>query len=502
MFLRTLLVVSAILAGSGTVWAQAKVTLEVQPSTAEVSPWYTGLELRVILHNNGSEDLVRPRLTVFTNDSFQVKIEPAAVSRVRSLEATAWTARVDRLEGARIPGTIQFEASYTVPKVSGVQRAYAALAVKAQAGALDKPIELSVQGSFDAVTETRPGIGHLIVKNNLDVPAKVTAIKILRADAKSFGDPPKLDAFEIPPRSTQTRTVILPAAARVTPGRHVVIFSVVAEWDEGGHHHKRELMVEKEVTVGVFFESEVLKALSVPSFLLLPGCLFLFTMQLLVTLGVLGVNRYSKVPEVPVTSPGFWIVAVTFSGLFAWVYSYATGTDYLVRYGTGDLSKVWLCSIALGVVTFVLIALVTRHRRQQRVPDTTDDELATLEKMERRGRGILVNPVHFLMNNVDVTAFLLEPIEDGQPMVWVAPQIVTTWADTNEGHAAQAEVEGLINARATPGTIAERIRAAHDAEPRLVEVGSRTQNSVPNPYHLKVERITQYGAPEPLVTMN
>jgi hypothetical protein len=494
-------IVLLLLVTGQTVWAEDKVTLEVQPATVDASPWYERAELRVILRNGSSDDLSRVRLTAFTNDAFTVKVDPLAVVRLRPLEAAVWTARLEGLGRARMPGAIQFEASYGTAKAPGTQRAYATLTVKPQ-GLADKPIEVTVQGAFDAVTETRPGTGLLIVKNNLDVPVTVADVAVFLPDAETFLAPPPFAHFDVLARSMESRVVTLAAGPRVAPGKHTVAFVVKAEWDEGGHHHVRQLAVDKEVTAGVFFESEVLKVLGVPSFLLMPGALFLFTMQLFVTLGVLGVGRYSKVPEVSVTSPGFWIAATTFSGLFAWVYARATGTDYLVRYGARDLRNVWLWSIALGVATFVLLALITRRRRQQRVPDTRDDQITTLEKMGRRGQGILTNRVRFPMNNVTIGALMLEPIEDGQTMVWVAPRIVTTWANSNEALAAQEQVRQLIDQRADAEQLARALRVARDAQPAQVAISWETQGSVPNPYHLKVESIAEYAAPEPLVGMN
>jgi hypothetical protein len=500
MFVRMPVLLLVTVVWYGTVWCQPKVTIEVQPSSVEISPWYQRLQARVILQNAGTKELVRPELVSFTNDSFQVRIDPTPVQRLRPNETCVWTAWLENLDRARIPGTVQFDASYTVPGTPGIRHVYATLSVKAPGLPTEKPVEVSVQGSFDSITENRPGMGYLLIKNNLTVPVKISNVTILRPEEKGFQTPEPVAAFDVPPHSTKTTKITLAAASKVTPGKYVVVFDIQAEWDEGGHHYTRSLMVDKEANVGVFFESELLKALGVPSFLLLPGCLFLFTMQLLLTLGVFGVNRYSKVPDVPVTAPGFWIIAVTFSGLFAWVYSMATGTDYLVRYGVRDLQNVWLWSIVLGAAIYTLIALVTLRWRKQRVPNTSDGQLTTLEKMGRRGLGIQTVRVNFRMDNVDLTASLIERIEDGQTLVWVAPLIVTVWDDTNEARTLQADMTKQIDSRASPSDIATTIKTAQQYKPPYItEIRWETQNSIPNPYHLRVESITQYLASDTIV---
>jgi hypothetical protein len=480
-----------------TARAESQVTLDVQPPSIDVSPWYQRIQVRLILRNDGQAEVIRPRLAAFTNDSFEVHIGPASAARARPLEAVVWTAWLESLDRARVPGTVQFEASYATSGRPGTQQARASLAVKAQAASADKPVEISVQGSFDAITETHSGIGYLVVKNNLDVPVTVCRVAILLPEPKSFKEPKLVAPFDVPPRSTETRKIELEAASQVSSGKHVVLFEVAAEWDESGHHQTRTVTVDKEVSVGVFFESELLKAVGVPSFLLLPGCLFLFTMQLLLTLGVLGVNRHSKVPDLPVSSPGFWVIAVTLSGVFAWIYRLTTHTDYLVRYGARDLLNVWLLSVGTGALAYVVIGLSTLRRRRQRVPDAADPPIVTLEKMARRGLDVLRSKVRFKMNNMDLAAFMIEHVEDGQAMVWVAPGIVTTFSDNDRARALQQQLTQLLDRRSALSEIVETIRTAHDG--KYATVDWDRGNSVPNPYHLKVEAIMQSDASEVIV---
>jgi hypothetical protein len=483
--------------GAGMAEAQPKVTLNVQPESVDVSPWYQRVQVRVILQNDGDADVVRPELVAFTNDSFELKIGPPSAPLARPGEAVVWATWVERLDRARIPGTAQFEARYTIAGRAGVHQAQGSLTIKAQAATAEPPVEASIHGSFDAITQTPPRAGYLVAKNNLDVPVTISRVAILPQDRESFEEPTATAAFVVPPHSAETRKIELAAARQVRPGTHVVLFQVTAEWDEGGHHHMRTLTLDKEVGVGVVFESDMLKALGVPSFLLLPGCLFLFTMQLLLTLGVLGLDRHSKVPDIPVTSPGFWVVAITFSGVFAWAYRLATRTDYLSRYGVSDLLHVWLSSILAGVLAYLVVGVATMRRRGQRVPDASDGEIPTLEKMARRGLGVQANTVKFKMNDVDLAAYLIERIEDGQTLVWVAPGIVTTWADNDDARALQQRLTELLDQRGELRKIADVIREARDKGYAAVDWDGR--GSVPNPYHLKVEAITGYGAPDAIV---
>jgi hypothetical protein len=82
MFSRTFALVLATVVWCSTACCQPKVTLEVQPSCVDISPWYQRLQALVVLQNAGTEVLVRPKLVSFTNDSFQVRLDPTPVQRL------------------------------------------------------------------------------------------------------------------------------------------------------------------------------------------------------------------------------------------------------------------------------------------------------------------------------------------------------------------------------------------------------------------------------------
>jgi len=473
-------------------------TLEAQPATIDVPPWKKEVEARLVLRTTATDALLEPKLVSFTNDGVAVTIEPsAAVARLEGPGALVWNVRIMGLDQARMPGTVQFEATFGTGGKPGAQRLYASVKLQTAAEA-DKNIDIAIQGSFDAITENRPGVGYLVATNNLDVPIEIKSITV--SQPPTGGRESLVEAsvtpnhFKVPERSSATAPIKLVAADRVTPGKQTLLFDVHATWTVGGHSYERHLIVPNQATVGVFFESEILKALGVPSFLLLPGCLFIFTMQLLLTLGLFGADRHSKPPELPVTSPGFWISAITYSGVSAMIYTSATGIDYLTQSGTRDLRNVWLWSIAIGFLVYSLIAFVTARKRRLRVPSSSDTQIDTLLKMGRRNFGIVANPVRFKIKEVDLTAFLIETIEDGQPKVWVAPSIRTIWSDAE----SQAAFVKLLDARATATAIAQALAAAKTSN--AVTINWVTTASVPNPYHLDVQSISEYQAPDQMVT--
>ncbi|MSV35694.1 MAG: hypothetical protein EXQ47_08870 [Bryobacterales bacterium] len=178
-------------------------------------------------------------------------------------------------------------------------------------------------------------------------------------------------------------------------------------------------------------------------------------------------------------------------------YRYLTGTDYLVRYGAADLLRVWLWSIGIGVVFYVVAALIVTTLRKNRVPRATDDQIAILRKMNRHDRKIVNGVVTFKLNNVDMRGYPAERIEDGQTLVWVAPKIVTQWDAAAAAQTARGAFEKQINDRASLDALAQSLE---DAKGRgWVQLRWNTENSILDPYHLKIESITGYLPPEVII---
>jgi hypothetical protein len=476
-------------------WSQPGVTLEVQPATVTVSPWYRQIETRVVLTNGSSAPLSNLTLSFFTNDRFEVEAASEVPGAVAAGHSVVWPVRVKNVDGSRLPGTVQFEAAY-VAAAGGKSYKLAMLhiAAAAEAGPA-KPVEVALGGAFDSISENRPGTGYLLVTNSLDVPVDISGVAIRRPGG--IKELPKIEPFTVAAHSAVEKEIKLEAESRLTPGKYPLLIDVRAEWDRGGHRHSRNLVVSRDVNLGIFFESELLKLLGIPSFLLLPGCLFVFSMQLLVTLGILGVKNESRLPKLTPATTGFWIVAITFSGVFAYGYYKVTGTNYLVMYGVNDLRNVWLSSIALGCVTYLAVGKATEKSRASRVPTAQDDPIAILRKMSKHGVGILASPVSFDLNKVSLRGFLAERVEDEQTLVWVVPKIATHWEQSKDALNAQEQFEELVNTRANPARIADSLDEWK--QKNLVAVSWLAANAVPNPYHLKLDAITGYLPAEVMI---
>jgi hypothetical protein len=476
------------------------VTVEVQPPSIALSQSYADVQARIILKNSSSKAIESLTISCLSNDGPTVKFGKPSSSRVEPGSDSEWSITVENLATARIPATILFDVSYRVsatPANTGPQHAFASLAIASQTDGTSKPIEASIEGNFDAVSEQRPATGYIVVANNLNVTVKVTTTLSGNPGAFKIGS---VDQFDVPAHSTVAKSVTVGVETAVTPGVYPIVFDLSAKWTWAGRNEERHIELSKQATAGVFFESEVLKALGVPSFLVLPGCLMVFTFQLLVMFGAFGIKNESGVPQsaisaLTVTTPGFWIAAITFSGLFEIFYSWATDRNLLLRYGGSDLLRVWLWSIVAGATACIAYGLIRKKWRADHVFKTQDDPVTVLEKLSRNDQGIFLPEVRFKISNLETSGLLLEPLEDGQSLIWIAPPIKVTWGSSPSALEAQRAFETSLNSRRSAQEIATKIREGLGAQPpQITQVRWNTLGFVANPLHLKVDLISEYKA--------
>jgi hypothetical protein len=484
------------------------VTLEVQPASISVSPSYSEVQARVILKNGSPSAISGAALSFLTNDGPLVEFGKPSATVAAPGGVIEWPVTVRNLSQARLPAAVLIDAAYS-PSAAAAGSAslhlLASLAISSQPDGTLKPVEAALEGTFDAVSQQRPATGYLDVTNNLDVAIHVHVAPLVPVG--TFTIPPIPD-FDVPPRSAISTRFRLEVGSQITPGVYPVIFEVLAKWNWAGHEEQRHIVLSKQATAGVFFESEILKALGVPSFLMLPGCLVVFTFQLLVMLGAFGIKNESGLPQsaiasLTVTTAGFWILAITFSAPIVFFYSVATHNNILMRYGSMDLVWVWLVSILIGIVVCIAYGVVGSEWRKRHVFTTQDTPLTVLRKLAANGRGVLRPQVKFKVNTAETVGLLLEPEEDGQTRIWVAPQIVTEWGTSDQALLAQANFQASVQKGAdssSSGEIAKELEAALQSNPPQVTVRWNTLGSLPNPFHLKVELITNREDPASIVT--
>ena len=467
------------------------VSLEVQPTSIPASTSPFTAEARIILKNAGEEVLRGVSLVQFSNDGIKAELGKPTATVAAPKHTIVWPVKISGPGQAHFPGSIIFDAEYVTS--SGIQHVYTPLSL--QTDGVQKPAEASLEGNLDAISAQRPGAIYLLVTNNMDAPANVSITSQVPQSAIIVSP---VSSFDVPPHSTAATRISVLAASRVQPGVYPVVIEAKAKWNWAGRTEERQFVLSKPATLGVFFESDLLKVLSVPSFLVLPGCLMVFAFQFLLSFNLLGLKDHSKLPDLTVTSPGFWLLAVTLSAVFAYVYYRWTGINCLLSYGVDDLRNVWVSSILIGFGIYLAIALFTRKWRSDHIPRSKDQPIDILHKLANNHLGILRPKVTYTLNSKELSGFLIEEIEDGQTLVWVAPGITTDWQDTPDAANLKTVFDTAINGdrEAAPAALVDVLKRAG----KLATADWNTDGVVPNPYHVKVEAITKYDAAEIIVT--
>jgi hypothetical protein len=206
-------------------------------------------------------------------------------------------------------------------------------------------------------------------------------------------------------------------SGKLKPGKQLLVFHVELETDRG----KRDFLLTKEINVGVMGESTAQKLLGVPSLLFLPGFLFMSSYLLLWRWQWLRHDTDATAP-VDEASSGFWLLAITISIIisgFFWLIRH----DFFSYYDLNDVLTVWMTSIGLGVVAYLLWHWYLNWREEQKYPRPDDAPVVALRKLQP-----YINDIAVPRGNIKggkSPAFVFVP-DDGAP-IYVSPQVILTW---------------------------------------------------------------------------
>jgi hypothetical protein len=202
----------------------------------------------------------------------------------------------------------------------------------------------------------------------------------------------------------------------------------------------------REVAVGVLGESEMLKLLGVPSLLFFPGFLALTSFGLLWRFRVFRGPYADPNPPLSEKDPGFWVISIILSAILVGIFV-AVRSDFLQFYGLPDLLEIWIVSIALGAIGYVLFKLGERIWESFRTP------FHILRKLSRSGQTTQVRRVQ--LKGITEPAFVIKVQSNGS--AYVCPRIILLWKKGFTG-PARGEVEDQLKSGGKPDIVAEAIK--------------------------------------------
>ena len=337
----------------------------------------------------------------------------------------AWTMEIVPTEGTPKESTVVFWLDYRVVKDAGDRFSLAATSLKVTyaplsiAQAVVKP---KLQYAFDSLEPKKPAPAVLTVENAGVETLRLEDIVILRAEqlpaapeagsgatskteAKSKNEPITLywkKPVDIAGRNTLSIPITLTAEERIRPGPAPMFMQLTFSRGAGADKRSEIVMVSEPVTFGIPGLSDVTTALQVPSLLLLPGVLIVFTFGLAWKLsGPLWKGGPTEFPLSP-RSPEFYLFSIPLSMVTAVIYAWLIGQefDFLRRVSVVDIWWIWFGSILVALflylVAFFVIKFVQERQankaetaRRQNNPLPEDTARSLLDKLAAHGQSLI-----------------------------------------------------------------------------------------------------------------
>ena len=119
----------------------------------------------------------------------------------------------------------------------------------------------------------------------------------------------------------------------------------------------------------------------------------------------------------------------------AFVYPYATtlrwlggvSRNYLIGYGLGDIVRVWLGSIFIGMLAWLLVEAFIFMWHYLLRPAPTDKPALLLRKLHWNWLGLSLYQLDITIGGTSRLLFLIDRLRDQQETYFVAPYINIEW---------------------------------------------------------------------------
>ncbi|KQT33682.1 hypothetical protein ASG29_06630 [Sphingomonas sp. Leaf412] len=242
----------------------------------------------------------------------------------------------------------------------------------------------------------------------------------------------------------------------VASGKHKVAV-IVAARRVGSPAWSGQVVADAELSVGVPGMAEVQGVLQVPSFLLFPGFLLVSAFALTTRLlrrPAAGAGPSADGKESLLSlgwSAGHWLVAISLSMILVWIYPglmkmwLGSRRDILYGFDLGDVIRVWIISIATGILAALLTAAVASLVARRRAAAAFNQDLAPIELLERLASRKSSALLPFVTLDDDSRIYSLESAA-GAGQAWVASAIELNVLDRSRPEFDALELARRIRA--------------------------------------------------------
>jgi hypothetical protein len=487
----------------------APVTLVATPMEVQLMPGET-THLRVVakLLVTNTETIT---LTAFSDLAIQPILAPQWQQGETLYGDLVWSVAITRpVTGVNL-GNIYFLAVYRLRHNDGrqeVRTAEATVTVKARPpDAIEQRLEARLETAVETLLDRQVGHAYLVVQNKAEMPITITAISLFASPEISYTTAAWGNGFTLAAQQARTLPITLTAADALLPGKQTVLIQVDASWESNGQPQQGTVVLKKEVTLGVFGESELLGIFSIPSLLFVPG--FVLMGMLILLSGKVYPKALPLGLALDVKQPEFWFLSITASLITVLIYPWLTWStstllsfilrqpigarDFTRIYGFHDILILWLLALIASVVLWAVIsaciwgwrywvALCEEQQRkaeeQQRraeeqlradlTPAATDTAVTALRKIADNKSPLTLPQKSLVQEGKTVPVFVLPTAFPESGKVWVAPPIVVRLLEKSE--ARQKQLDDLLREPNQTATILSRLTEWLDPAKPIVAV--------------------------------
>jgi P pilus assembly chaperone PapD len=442
-----LLVTSAALIAT-SVPARAEGTVTVAVAPTEIALVTGAAATVVVIVTNGttralSSVALDPLPSSATLTYEVVTPLPSSLTPGASAEATVKVKR--QSQGAGQDAVISFRVHLAVAADTGSPTTQVITAtLKVTAAAALTIVTAKAESTAAAISEQRPARGALVISNPTDEVIRVKEIKVTSADdvevvlicpgqAGATGAAAGAQCvLDVAAHSQEVLPLELRSPASVIPGPRTVVLRVTATHPSGVTGAAVAVM---PITVEIFGETEILKAVGLPIFLFLPGVLLILATWF--TLRLASPWR-ARIPPLAPANSGVLatggLVAlggVLLSLIAAKAYPVLTARfvpgvarDYTAAYGLSDFVYIAAYCLAAAVILLLVSYVVDALARVFRwlfVPGANDRPQDILRKLALRS---IRGRTQFPRVSVDGKGGLA--LSEGRASAFVSPVIVAT----------------------------------------------------------------------------
>jgi hypothetical protein len=389
--------------------AAGSLSATATPTELALTPGGTATGV-VVLENAGATSATIARVQpVAADPSLKVSMldSVAAVPAGASVALSYQVTRTTESTGQDVP--VRFVVSYrqrATPRSDPVSQVIVA-SVTVKAAASLAVVQAKIDSNVQTINENRPGQADLLITNPRETSIRVDAVQVSApTSVKVTLACPNGGQLTVLGSTTRSTDCSFPVAARsqevlplrleteklVTPGPRSVVVRVEASVPES--RVSASVVATVAFTVDVFAESDILKAVGVPVFLLLPGVVVVLTGWFLIGAAspwrqlVGSPQSASVISTATITA----VLGLAISLVIAAVYPALTSSlvpgyerNYLRAYGFRDFYYVFGYSFAIAIAAWLLSLLAFWGFRWLFLPVAGDKAASLLRKLGLRG---------------------------------------------------------------------------------------------------------------------